>query len=143
MKINANTIEEYFQKADDKESALRELDSLIRQHAPDLKPEFVGGTTITMVGYGMVPYKPKSAKEETRWPLVALAAQKNYISVYVCAVIDNEYIAEKYAATLGKVSVGKSCIRFKKIEDLNTSTLAMILKDINQRFKRGEKLYGA
>lgn len=62
------------------------------------------------------------------WPTVALASQKNYISLYVCAVEDGKYIAEKYRAKLGKVSVGKSCIRFKKLEDLSIPELKKVLK---------------
>jgi hypothetical protein len=57
-----------------------------------------------------------------------MASQKNYVSVYVCAVIDGEYIAEKFKDKLGKVNVGKSCIRFNKIEDLNLDTFKKIVK---------------
>jgi hypothetical protein len=59
---------------------------------------------------------------------VALASQKNYMSLYVCAVEDGEYLAEKYGNKLGKVSVGKSCIRFKKLEDLNLPALNKVLQ---------------
>lgn len=62
------------------------------------------------------------------WPIVALASQKNYISLYVCAVKDGQYLAEKYKNELGKVSVGKSCIRFKKLTDLNLKTLEKVIK---------------
>jgi len=43
-------------------------------------------------------------------------------------VQDGVYIAEYYKDQLGNVSVGKSCIRFKKIEDLDIKTLQKILK---------------
>ena len=39
-----------------------------------------------------------------------------------------EYIAEKYTRDLGKVSVGKSCIRFWKLEDLNFKTLEKVIR---------------
>jgi len=39
-----------------------------------------------------------------------------------------EYIAEKHKKELGKVSVGRSCIRFKKVEDLNLKTLEKVIK---------------
>jgi hypothetical protein len=47
--------------------------------------------------------------------------------LYVCAVHNGEYLAEKHAKELGKVSVGKSCIRFKKVEDLNLPVLKKII----------------
>jgi hypothetical protein len=43
-------------------------------------------------------------KEPGVWPVVALAAQKRYLSLYVCAVVDGEYVAERYASELGDVS---------------------------------------
>jgi len=43
--------------------------------------------------------------------------------------LDNgEYVAEKNKHELGKVSVGKSCIRFKKVGDLNLDALKKIIK---------------
>lgn len=67
-------------------------------------------------------------KEIIDWPIVALASQKNYVSLYVCAIEDGEYLAEKYKSKLGTVSVGKSCIRFKKLEDLNLPELEQVIK---------------
>ena len=39
------------------------------------------------------------------------------------------YLAEKYKDDLGKVSVGKSCIRFKKVEDPNKNVLKQALQE--------------
>lgn len=80
-----------------------------------------------MLGYGTFKYL-NNKKETLNWPVIALASQKNYISIYVCAVDKGEYIAEKHKKELGKVSVGKSCIRFKKVEDLNLKTLEKVIK---------------
>ncbi len=98
------------------------LHDFIRKTAPKLKPHFA----YNMIGYGSFPYR-NYKKELIDWPIVALANQKNYVSVYVCAVDDGEYIAEKYKKELGKVSVGKSCIRLKKIEDINLSMLKKVI----------------
>ncbi len=99
------------------------LHKLIIKTVPKLKPYFAHN----MLGYGSFPYK-NYKKEMISWPVVALASQKNYISLYVCALDGGKYLAEKYAKELGKVSVGKSCIRFKKIEDLDLVTLKKLLK---------------
>ncbi len=80
-----------------------------------------------MLGYGSFKYK-NYQKKIIDWPIVALASQKNYISLYVCALDGKQYLAEKYKDKLGKVSVGKSCIRFKKIEDLHLPTFKTVLK---------------
>jgi hypothetical protein len=50
------------------------------------------------------------------------------MSIYICSVEYGQYIAEKYKNELGKVNVGKSCIRFKKLTDLNLQTLETVIK---------------
>lgn len=134
MKVEATTIEEFFKATGERESALRALDSLIRTTAPLLKPQLHTGMSITMMGYGVFNYKSKSGREGT-WPIVAIAPQKNYMSLYICAVTNGKYMAEIYQDKLGKVSCGKSCIRFKKIEDLNTDTVKEILLELERRMK--------
>ncbi len=120
----ANTTEDYLaQLPEDRRQILEKLDELIRKNAPNLKPVF----SYNMPGYGAFKYT-NYKKEVIDWPAIAIASQKNYVSLYVCAVEDNEYIAEKYKDDLGKVSVGKSCIRFKKLDDLNMDTLVKVIK---------------
>ena len=91
--------------------------------APSLKPHFA----YNMPGYGSFKYK-NYKNEIIDWPTVGLASQKNYISLYICTVQNGEYVAEKHKNELGRVSVGKSCIRFKKIDDLNLKALEKIIK---------------
>ena len=122
--VNAKSVKEYFDMLpEERREPLQFLHKLIQKTAPKLKPNFL----YNMPGYGSFEYK-NSKKEVLDWPIIAMASQKNYISVYVCAVKDGEYIAEKHKDELGKVSVGKSCIRFKKIEDLNLKTLEKVIK---------------
>lgn len=120
----ANTIETYLQAVPAERKDLIEfLHSFIQQAAPELKPHFA----YNMLGYGAFPYK-NYKKEMIEWPIISLANQKNYVSVYICAVEHGEYVAEKYKDELGKVSVGKSCIRFKKLEDINLPALKKVIR---------------
>lgn len=80
-------------------------------------------------------------KEPAEWPLVGMVAQKNYVAIYVCAVIDGEYFAESNKDRLGKVGVGKSCIRIKKYEHLNEKTFGSMLEELDKRYVAGEKLF--
>jgi hypothetical protein len=122
--VKAKTREEYFVSlpADRKELVLF-LDKFIRAAAPKLKPNFA----YNMLGYGLFPYKSYK-KEMLEWPVISLANQKNYISIYVCAIHNGKYVAETYKKDLGNVSVGKSCIRFKKIEDINLPVLKKVIQ---------------
>ena len=132
-KNKATTVAEYLsQVPDDRKEMIATLHELIIETVPSLKPNFI----YNMPGYGKFKYTNRK-KEEMEWPVIALANQKNYVSIYVCAVDDGEYIAEKHKQSLankigkgklGKVSVGKSCIRFKKLEDINFEVLKKILK---------------
>ena len=70
--------------------------------APGIDRQLVPVGSGAMLGYGLMPYRPKSAKETTMWPLIALAAQKRHLSLYVCAVVDGEYLAEARADRLGQ-----------------------------------------
>lgn len=79
-----------------------------------------------MLGYGPIQYKTKSGCEGD-WAVVCLANQKNYMSLYLGCEGDT-YLAEEYADQLGKVSCGKSCVRFKKLEDLNLKVALKLVK---------------
>lgn len=122
--VTATSVKEYLDLLPpERREPVTFLHTFIQKVAPTLTPHFASN----MLGYGSFKYK-NYKKEIIDWPTVALASQKNYISLYVCAVQNGEYVAEKYKDTLGKVSVGKSCIRFKKIDDLNLKTLEKVIK---------------
>lgn len=141
MNIQVSSREEYIDSAGSRQAEVEKLDHLIQKELPNLEPLFFTGMSGGMLGYGMRPYQTKSMKEPGKWPLLALAVQKNHLSLYVCAISDGQYIAEKYQPELGKVSCGKSCIRFKKFEDLDQTGLRKMFKEIYQRDTSGENLY--
>ena len=143
MRIDADAREEYFAAASSREAELREMDAIIREYAPGLTPVLTAGMGSTMLGYGEQPYQTKSMKDPGVWPVVALAAQKRYVSLYVSVLIEGVYVPERYASELGNVSCGKSCIRFTKIDKLNLETVKKILVDVNARYVAGEKLFGS
>ncbi len=118
-----NEAEYFAQMPEDRREILTFLHTFIQECAPALKPHFA----FNMLGYGSFKYT-NYKKQLLDWPVVSLANQKNYVSMYVCALENGKYLAEKYAKELGKVSVGKSCIRFKQISDLNLDTLKNIIR---------------
>ena len=122
--VKAKTVDEYFQMLPPERKELIEtIDRFIKKVTPSLKAHFA----YNMLGYGSFKYR-NYKHEPIDWPTVSLASQKNYISLYICAVQNGKYVAETHAKELGKVSVGKSCIRFKKIDDLNLKVLEKVLK---------------
>lgn len=117
--VKADNTKDYMaQLLEERRQILEAIDRLVHEAAPQLKPAFA----YNMPGYGMFKYKNYKG-EIIDWPVISMASQKNYVSVYVCALMDGEYIAEQYKDRLGKVSVGKSCIRFKRLKDVNLGVL--------------------
>lgn len=120
----ATNVKEYFdQLPPERKEPMERLHQFIQKVAPSLKPHFA----YNMPGYGNFKYK-NYKKEVIDWPTISLASQKNYISLYVCSVENGQYVAEKYKHELGKVNVGRSCIRFKKLEDLDLKGLEKVIK---------------
>lgn len=102
---------------------LAALDALVRAHAPGFSPYVASG----MLCYGRYEYRYESGREGVA-ARVAIAPRAKTISVYVAAVDDKGWLAEQAAATLGKVSVGKSCIGMKRLEDLDRPAFAALLR---------------
>lgn len=127
-KSKAKTPEEYISMIDEpRKGEIQNLHNLIRKTVPDLKPYMQSG----MIGYGKYQYKYSSGREG-EWFLIGLASNKSYISIYACSAYDNGYVAEKYKNDLPKASIGKSCIRFKKVEDIDLDVLKNILLEVKE-----------
>jgi Domain of unknown function (DU1801) len=126
-KSDAATHEEYIQRlAEPRRSDIRSLHELIRRTVPQLEPTMDFG----MLGYGKYHYRYPSGREGD-WILVAVASNKNYISLYVTATApDGGYLAERYQDQLPKASIGKSCIRFKRLGDVDQDVLAGLLRQV-------------
>ena len=100
------------------------LDALIREHAPGLEPVVAG----KMLGYGPFHYRYASGREGDT-TLLGLASQKRYISLYVLCANGGRYLAESYAERLPKASVGKSCVRFARLSDVDSAVLAELVTE--------------
>ncbi|MBX3221138.1 MAG: DUF1801 domain-containing protein [Labilithrix sp.] len=106
-----------------KRSELRELHRLIQRVAPSFEPYTAG----TMIGYGRYRYRYESGREGESCR-IGLAANASGISVYVTCVHEGRWLAETWKDRLGKANVGKSCIRFKRLADIDVAALASVLK---------------
>lgn len=123
MKIEANTVEEYLNILPaDRREAIERVRQLIRAHLPEGYEETI---QYGMISY-VVPLKlyPQGYLDNKEQPLayVSLASQKNHMAVYMMCIYGNQSLAswfkDAYKATGKKLNMGKSCVRFKKLEDL-------------------------
>ncbi len=137
----SDEIEAWFAAAGPRADELRRVDALVRDAAPGLDRRLVAAGSGQMLGYGLLPYRPRSAKETTLWPLVALAAQKRHLSLYVAAVVDGAYLAETRAERLGRVSCGRSCVRFASLDRVDAAELATLVRDAAEATAAGRNGY--
>lgn len=89
--------------------------------------KFWGGTDQNIIGYGDYTYV-RSDRKTVEWFINGLAAQKKYISVYLNAVEDGEYVTEKYGPDVGKVKVGKSTLSFGSLDEIDLEKLLELVK---------------
>lgn len=108
MKYEVSTIEEYLEVIPvDRKQIIIQLIKLVKEYFPEIEGN---------MQYNMPTFEP----------VCAIASQKHHISLY----IHNVNLVEKHRAELGKLKVGKSCIRFKKMEQLPEQTIRKILNEI-------------
>mgnify|MGYP003595360496 FL=1 len=112
-----------------KHSEMQQLHQLIQQAFPACKLWFDDGKnnenkTVTnpTIGYGSFTIKYADGKSKEFFQ-VGLSANTTGMSVYILGIKDKSYLAKTYAEKIGKAKVTGYCIRFKKLEDINTNTL--------------------
>jgi uncharacterized protein YdhG (YjbR/CyaY superfamily) len=129
MRSEANDVEQYLAELPpDRRQAISRVRTTILANLPE-------GYEETM-NWGMITYQvPLEAYPETynKQPLMyaALASQKNHMAVYLTGIYIDETLRKEfeaaYKATGKRLDVGKSCVRFKELDDL---PLALIGKAI-------------
>jgi len=112
---------------------IRRLDAAIVERMPGAERylyegKFWGGTDQQIVGYGVMDYENRSG-ENVEWFVVGLAAQKNYISLYVNAVKEGRYLLREYEKELGKAKVGSASISFGGLDDVDFDVLAALVEE--------------
>ena len=110
----------------------REVISAVRDLILQYLPEGYEET----INWGMLGYEvPLEVYPDTynKKPLsyIALAAQKNYNLLYLMSVYqdpaDYQELMDAFAAIGVKPDIGKSCVRFKKLEQLPLETIARLI----------------
>ena len=118
------TVQDYIENvADDKKEAFIKLKQTILKHIPLGFEETI---SYKMIGY-VVPLKIFPAgyhcDKSLPLPFINIAAQKNFIALYHMGIYADEtllnwFVNEYPKHTKAKLDMGKSCIRFKKPNDI-------------------------
>ena len=124
MKSDATTIAEYLDEApEERQEPLRKLWEVVSENIPDGfaealsygMPGFVVPHSIFPDGYHCDPELPL--------PFLSVANQKNFVALYHMGVYADmelhDWFVEEYPKhAKRKLDMGKSCIRFKKMDDI-------------------------
>jgi len=116
----AATPEEYLASLpDDRREAVATVREVINRNLP---PGYVEGMSYGMIAW-WVPLEtfPDTYNGEPLG-LAGIASQKNYISLYLMTVYgsleEEAWFKERYAQSGKKLNMGKSCLRFRRLEEL-------------------------
>ena len=109
------------QLAEPRRSDVAALDALVRETAPALAPYIHSG----MLAYGPCRYKYESGREGD-WFRIGIASNQNYISLYVTCGGD---LVARYRKILPKANLGKCCVRFKRLADLDLEVIRQLIRE--------------
>ncbi len=136
MTSTAKTPEEYLETLpEDRKLAMNELRNTILKNIPE---GFVEQMSYGMIGY-VVPHSifPAGYHCDPKLPLgfAAIASQKNFIAIYHMGIYSNPKILKWFTDEFPKHSkrkldMGKSCIRFKKIDELPYKLIGELMTKI-------------
>ncbi len=117
---SAATVDEYLAELPpDRRDAVEGVRAVILENLP-------AGYEETMQ-YGMISYVIPLSKYPVTYNgqalgYASLASQKNYVSLYLMNVYGDKeterWFVERYRSSGKKLNMGKSCVRFKRLEDL-------------------------
>ncbi|RMF10861.1 MAG: DUF1801 domain-containing protein [Candidatus Neomarinimicrobiota bacterium] len=135
MRSKATTVGDYLESLpENRRKALRQVRQVILDHLPDGLEE--------AMNWGMIAYQvPLEICPDTynKQPLLyaALASQKNYMAVYLTPIyLDPDLgrrFEEAYRATGKRYDVGKSCVRFRKLDDLPLDLIGETIASMTTR----------
>lgn len=124
MKIEASNPDEYISKLpEDRQVAISKLRDIINDRLPS---DFEETMSYGMIGW-VVPHSiyPDGYHCDPKLPLpfLSVASQKNFIALYHMGIYANQelydwFVSEYPKHCKRKLDMGKSCIRFKKLDDI-------------------------
>ena len=135
MQSNGTTVDEYFASIPkDRREALKKVHDVILKNLPQGYEE---GIQYGMIGY-FVPHSvyPPGYHCDPKQPLpfASLASQKNHMSIYLMCVYSEgahaEWFRRAWMKTGKKLDMGKSCVRFRKIEDVPLKVIGQAIKRV-------------
>ncbi len=137
MKSHASSPKEYIQELPlERGIAIELLTGVIKKHLPE-------GFVETM-GYGMIAYVVPHERYPAGYhcdpslplPFINVASQKNFVALYHMGLYADEktlaWFQKEYPKySKYKLNMGKSCVRFKRMDDIPYQLIGMLCSKIS------------
>lgn len=134
MIVDANSVEDYLSKIpEERRPYMEKLRNVILDNLPEgFKEEMSYG----MIGY-VVPHEIYPAgyhcNPKLPLPFLSIASQKNFIAFYHMGIyadmeLHDWFVGEYYKYSENKLDMGKSCIRFKRMDDIPYELLGELVR---------------
>lgn len=133
MKVAASSVEDYFENIpEERQEPMKKLWKVVSDNVPE---KFEAVLSYGMPGY-VVPHSvyPAGYHCNTKLPLpfMSIANQKNFVAFYHMGIYANpellKWFVDEYPKHVKtKLDMGKSCIRFKKIENIPYELLGELM----------------
>ena len=139
MQSKAATVDQYIEElSEERKKAIAELRKVVKKNLPKGFKE--------VMGYGMIGYViPHSmypdgyhCNPKDPLPFMNIASQKNFIAIYNMGLYSSpeilKWFTDEYEkAGIGKLDMGKSCIRFKKMDKIPYELIGQLAAKITPK----------
>ncbi len=138
MTSTAKTVHEYLASLpEDRRAEIQKVREVVLRN---LDSEYEEGMQYGMIGY-YVPHSvyPPGYHCDPKQPLpyASIASQKNHMAIYMMCVYGHPemdaWFRSEWAKTGKKLDMGKSCIRFKKADDLALDVIGEAIRRVPAR----------
>ncbi len=136
MQSQAKTPKQYLSELpEERKNPMEKLHKTISENLPE---GFEETMSYGMLGY-VVPHTiyPKGYHCDPKLPLgfIAIASQKNFIALYHMGIYADKnlydwFVSEYPKHCKTKLDMGKSCIRFKKMDDIPYDLIAQLVQKV-------------
>ena len=119
-KSSASTVDEYLAELpEDRRAVVSAVRDVVLRNLPEGYRETMA---FGMISYGIPLERYPNTYNKQPLGYAALAAQKNYNTLYLMAPYGSpehlEWLREEFERAGKKLDMGKSCVHFKKLDDL-------------------------
>lgn len=132
-----STVEEYIEaQTEDRKSFLYALRQTLQKHLPNgFAEEISYGMPSFVVPHSIYP-KGYHCDPKIALPFISFASQKNFIALYHMGIYADkslhDWFVDEYPKFVkSKLDMGKSCIRFKKPQDIPFELIAELAKQMS------------